>query len=248
MKTIASIVFFLVIVSFSWADDWETYEVIDRLLTTREPGEPIIQDNVVIFTSTSNHRRVGIAFAHENFATTYWFRQLMVVQDPLGAPIRPGQLAPDPFKDSGIKFYTYPIPENLRELEYRIVVNGLWTTDPANPRTRRDPVSGLTMSVLPLPYIPVRHNPLNGLPEGLNFVYKGQPGELVTVAGDFNGWDPFMYELREGPSGYYSITIPLSSGTYQYVFFNRGRRYTDPDNPRRAYARDGSAASVITVP
>jgi hypothetical protein len=248
MKTIASIAFFLVIISFSWADEWETYEVVDRLLTIREAGYPIIQDNVVIFTSDSSHRRVGISFNHENFSTVYWLRQLMVVQDPLGAPIPPGQLAPNPFKDSGIRFYIYPIPENMRELEYRIVVNGLWTTDPTNPQTRRDPVSGLNMSVLPLPYLPVKHSPLNGLPDGLNFVFKGPPGELVTVAGTFNGWDPFMYELREGPSGHYSITIPLPSGTYQYVFFNRGERFTDTSNPNRIYARDGSAASVITVP
>jgi hypothetical protein len=191
---------------------------------------------------------VGVAFAHENFSTVYWFRQLMVIQDPLGAPIPSGQLAPDPFKDSGIRFHIHPIPENLRELEYRIVINGLWSVDPANPQTKRDPVSGLNMSVLPLPALPVKHNPLNGLPNGLNFVFKGSPGELVTVAGSFNGWDPFMYELREGPAGYYSITIPLSSGTYQYVFFNRGQRFTDTDNPHRIYAQDGSSASLITVP
>jgi hypothetical protein len=57
-----------------------------------------------------------------------------------------------------------------------------------------------------------------------------------------------MFELKEGPAGVYSITIPLPSGSYQYVFFHRGRRYSDPNNPRRVYARDGSAASVIDVP
>jgi hypothetical protein len=162
--------------------------------------------------------------------------------------ILPGQRFPDPHRDSGIQFHVYRLPNHLRELEYRLVVNGLWTIDPANPESRRDPLSGLTMSVLSLPPRPRNHNPLNGLPEGLNFSFRGPPGETVTVAGSFNGWDPFMYELREGPAGVYSLTIPLPPGTYQYMFFHRGERFVDPHNPRRSYTRDGSAASEIVVP
>jgi 1,4-alpha-glucan branching enzyme len=128
------------------------------------------------------------------------------------------------------------------------VVNGLWTTDPLNPQTRRDLASGLSFSVLHLPQRPSRPNPASGLPEGLRFSFRGPPGEVVTVAGCFNNWDPFMFELREGPAGYYSLLIPLPPGTYQYLFFHRGQRLTDPYNPNRIFARDGRAASVIVVP
>jgi hypothetical protein len=248
MKTIRICVLFIIIASFSWADDWETYDVIDRLLTIREPGAPVIYENYVIFTAASNIRNIGVAFAHESFIPVYWFRQLVVSQDWADPVILPGQKLPSPYKDSGLQFHVYQIPDNLRELEYRLVVNGLWSIDPANPNSRRDPVSGLTMSVLSVPARPANYNPLNGLPQGLNFTFKGPPGETVTVAGNFNGWDPFMYELREGPAGTYTIIIPLPPGVYQYVFFHKGQRFVDPHNPRRIYARDGSVASEVVIP
>ena len=251
MKTIGLCVLFIIITSFSAVfaevSDWETYDLVDRLLTIREPGAPVIHENFVIFTADSSLRRVGVAFAHENFSTVYWFKQLVVSQDKMAPVILPGQKFPDPYKDSGLQFFVYKLPDHLRELEYRLVVDGLWTIDPANPNSRRDRVSGLALSILSLPFRPANYAPLNS-PEGLSFTFKGPPGETVTVAGNFNGWDPFMYELREGPAGIYSITIPLPPGTYQYVFFNRGQRYTDSFNPRRIYSRNGSSASEIVIP
>jgi hypothetical protein len=248
MKTIVTIILFMVISSFSWANDWETYETVNRLLTIREPSAPVIQEDSVIFTADSSLYRVGISFAHENFANIYWFRRLLLPQDRLELGIPPDQPMPNPYKDSGIQFHVYQVPGHIKELEYRLVVNGLWTIDPVNPNIRRDPVSGLHLSVLSLPARPVNLHPAGGLPDGLKFSFKGPPGETVTVAGNFNGWDPFMYELKEGPAGVYSITIPLPPGTYQYVFFHRGQRYVDPYNTRRIFSRDGSAASEIVIP
>jgi hypothetical protein len=248
MKTIVLSVLFIIITAFSWASDWESYELVNLLLNIQEPGAPVVHEDYVIFSADSKLRRVGVAFAHENFSTIYWFRQLMVSQQFLNPVILPGQKFPSPYKDSGLQFHVYRVPDHLRELEYRLVVNGLWTIDPTNPLSKRDPVSGLELSVIPIPPRPVNLHPINGLPEGLKFSFKGPPGEIVTVAGSFNGWDPFMYELKEEPAGHYSLTIPLPSGVYQYVFFHRGQRHVDPHNPRRIYARDGSAASEIIIP
>ena len=252
MKRIRFYILLVIFASFvsvlSPAEEWESYEALNRLLSLPGPSAPIIYDNLVIFTADSSQRRVGVAFAHENFASIYWFTPLLVPQDRLNPIILPGQRTPDPYRDSGIQFYVYQLPNHLIELEYRLIINGLWTIDPANPLSRRDPVTGLNLSVLNLPVRAIRPNPLNGLPAGLSFTFNGPPGEIITVAGSFNSWDPFMYELREGPAGVYSITIPLPPGVYQYVFFHRGERFVDPYNPRRNYARDGSAASEIVVP
>ena len=216
-----------------WASDWESYEILDRLLSLPGPSSPLIYEDYVIFTADSSLRRVGVAFAHENFGSVYWFRQLV---------------APHSRRDSEIQFHVYKIPDHLRELEYRLVINGLWTVDPLNDQTQRDPVSGLALSVLRLPARQQRPNPFSTLPEGITFTFRGPPGEIVTVAGSFNSWDPFMYELREGPAGVYSLVVPLPPGTYQYLFFHRGQRHADPNNSRRVYARDGSSASEIIVP
>jgi hypothetical protein len=247
MKTIGIFCLLIIIASFSWADDWETFALVDQLLRIHKPSAPVIVDDHVIFTADSSLRRVGVAFAHENFSNVYWFRPLIIPLDRLNEQFDP-LVSPDSLMDSGIQFHVQQLPSNLKELEYRLVVNGLWTVDPLNPQTSRDPVSGLALSVLRLPYRPLPPNPLNGLPEGLNFTFRGPPGEIITVAGNFNGWDPFMYELRENPEGVYGIIIPLPPGTYQYVFYHRGQRYVDPYNPKRIYARDGSAASEIVIP
>jgi len=252
MKTIFKCLILIILTAFpvfsTDTSDWESYDLVNRLLTIREPSPPVVYDDFVIFTADSSLRRVGVAFAHENFSTVYWFRHLVVPQEWINPVILPGQKEPDPFKDSGLQFHVYRLPDYLKELEYRLVVNGLWTVDYSNPLIRRDPVSGLNLSVLRLPSRPANYHPLNGLPEGLNFTFKGPPGETVTVAGSFNGWDPFMYELREFPAGIYSINIPLPPGTYQYLFYHRGMRFTDPHNPRRSYARDGSSVSEIIIP
>jgi hypothetical protein len=249
MKRFLTVLFLAFFTLCAGAADWETAENIDRLLSLSGPEAPVILEDAVLFTASSSLRRVGVAFAYEDFSKIYWFQKLLVPQDPLGAPIPPGKKVPDPYKDSGILFYVHQLPKdkNPQELEYRLVINGLWTTDPANPQTRRDGVSGLTWSVLPLP----PRKPLPDLlqtPGSLSFNFKGPPGETVTVAGSFNGWDPFMYELREYPAGTYTLNLPLPPGKYQYVFFNRGERFLDPYNPSRVWSRDGKAASEVIIP
>ena len=243
------LLFFVCFPGFSAAADAdpESYYVIDRLLSMTGPGAPEIIDDSILFTYTSACRRVGIAFAHEGFSRVHWFRLLLVPQDPLTELIAATQKKPELYKDSGILFFVYQIPEDARDLEYRMVIDGLWTVDPANPASRRNAATGLEYSVLYLParqYVP---DVLKGPPGTASFTFQGPPGETVTVAGSFNGWDPFMYELKEGPAGTYSLNLPLPPGKHQYIFFHRGERRLDSYNPQRAYTREGMAASEVVL-
>jgi hypothetical protein len=223
----------------------ESYRLIDRLLSLSGPGAPEILDDMVLFTASSSHRRVGVAFADEGFSRVHWFRQLLVRSDIQEVP--KNEKKPSPHGDSGIIFYIHEIPEGASRIDYRLVIDGLWTTDPANPNSRWDSVAGLSYSTLAIPKIRENPSPLNGPPDSLSFVFKGPPGETVSVAGSFNGWDPFMYELKEGPAGNYSINIPLPPGKYQYVFFHRGERWLDPYNSNRVFSKDGKIASEIEI-
>ena len=243
-----AIFFFLVSAGFSHAVDIESvqsHELLDRLLSMKGPGAPEIFEDMVIFTAPSDLRRVGIAFADEGFSKVHWFRQFMVSKDPLD--IRPKDKKSSMYEDFGFSFHVHKIPEGAVEIEYRLIINGLWTTDPLNPNTRRDQVSGLSLSTISVPPLKTTPHPLNGPSGSLSFVFNGPSGETVTVAGSFNGWDPFMYELKEGPKGNYSINIPLPPGRYQYVFFHRGQRYLDPYNASRVYSREGAVASEIVI-
>jgi hypothetical protein len=248
MKTIFAAALLVICICASEAADTESYQFIDRLLGYTEPGPPELYEDAVLFTASSSLRRVGVAFAYEGFAKVYWFRQLLVPQDPLGAPVPKGRKKPAPYKDSGILFYVHQPPEDLGELEYRLIIDGLWTSDPANPLVRRDKTTGLRASVLPLPNVKKSPGPLDGPKGSLSFNFKGPSGESVTVAGSFNDWDPFMYELIENPAGVYTLTLPLPPGTYQYVFFHRGEQYLDPYNFRRVYGKNGKAVSEIVIP
>jgi hypothetical protein len=241
------IIFFILLSLPLMGADLESPDFFDRLVSLPETAGPEIFEDAVIFTASSGYRRVGVALAAEGFAQVHWMRKLLLVQDPQDAPIPPGRRVPDPYKDSGLLFYVYQVPEGLGEIEYRLVIDGLWTVDPANPRTRRNEASGITNSLVMLPQVkkePVLYEDPRGV---LHFSFRGPPGETVTVAGSFNDWDPFMYELREYPEGTYTISLPLPPGTYQYLFFHRGERFLDPYNFRRAYTREGNIASEAVI-
>jgi hypothetical protein len=223
----------------------ESHKVTEYLLGLKGPNAPVFIEDMVVFTASSSLRRVGVAFADEGFYKVHWFRQMLIKQDPLDIAADPRHVSP--YKDSGILFYIHKAPEGATEIEYRLIINGLWTTDPVNPNMRRDSNSGLTWSTLALPPRTPELGPLKGPPGSLSFFFTGPPGETVSVGGSFNGWDPFMYELKEGPPGNYSLNIPLPPGRYQYVFFHRGQRYLDPNNASRVYSKDGRVASEIVI-
>jgi hypothetical protein len=153
----------------------------------------------------------------------------------------------DLYRDSGILFHVYTLPPTLRELEYRLVIDGLWTADPLNPLSRIDQQSGILRSTILIPASKQLPTTLDGPPGSLYFTYRAGPGEYITVAGSFNGWDPFMYEMREINPGSYSLTLPLPPGTYQYVFFHKGERVLDPNNFNRVYTKDGKVASEAII-
>jgi len=247
MKKHIGLLLLTVIIGSIGAANTDSFHYIDRLLRLQQPEKPQVVEDAVIFTASSSYRRVGIAFAHEGFGKVYWFQRLMVSNENAGPWIKDRPPA-DLHRDSGLLFYVYTIPEDFTgNLEYRLIIDGLWVRDPLNPDYRTDPASGIVRSVVAIPYIKRADFPNRGPKGTLSFTYYAPPGESVTVAGSFNNWDPFMYELRETSPGYYTLSLPLPPGTYQYAFFYRGERRLDPNNPRRVYSREGKAANEAAV-
>ncbi|MBK9306229.1 MAG: hypothetical protein IPM58_03880 [Nitrospira sp.] len=51
----------------------------------------------------------------------------------------------------------------------------------------------------------------------------------VSVAGDFNGWNPARTPLERSDGGMWTATIPLTPGRYQYMFVIDGKEWiVDP--------------------
>ena len=102
--------------------------------------------------------------------------------------------------------------------EYRFIVDGKWTDDPANPlfvTTRTDHVVNSFLIIQP----------------NYSFRLKGYPeAKDVFLAGDFNDWTPNALKMtRVGDA--WIFNVHLSVGKHLYKFVVDGHWIKDPDNP-----------------
>ncbi|MCL2478047.1 MAG: isoamylase [Treponema sp.] len=245
MKRIITALFLIVCIGTIHAADLASDDFISLLLSLSGPVSPVVYQDSVIFTASSSYRRVGISFAYEGFSKVYWLQKLLVPRDPAEVAADTRKNA-DPNRDSGILFHVQVIPDGIKNLEYRMIIDGLWTSDPNNPQVVAGS-GGINNSRVSLPVSSVAASTTGNASGALRFSFTAAPGDTVTVAGSFNNWDPFMYEMKETARGSYSLTLSLPPGTYQYVFFYHGERLLDPNNPEKVYTRDGKAVSMVTI-
>jgi hypothetical protein len=250
-KTLGTLILLLIIIGKAGAQETTetaySYELAEHLLTLTRPAAPEVFDGQVIFTLPSKYRRAGVAFAHENWTTIHRFRKLeLPIEDT--APFADNR-TPRPFyHDSGIMFTVYTPPPGIELLEYRFIADGLWIADPLNRESRLDTASGVQNSLVSLDPVPVTRTGNEASDGRVHFRYRTEPGDTVYLAGSFNNWDPFMYEMDEETPGNYSLALGLPSGTHHYVFFRQGEFRHDLTNPERVYLVDGRTASVMVVP
>jgi hypothetical protein len=70
----------------------------------------------------------------------------------------------------------------------------------------------------------------------------------VSVAGDFNGWNPARTRLERTGDGMWSATIPLKPGRYQYMFVIDGKQWiADPLAAEEATDGFGAQNAVLDV-
>lgn len=76
-----------------------------------------------------------------------------------------------------------------------------------------------------------------------------QPGaRSVSVAGDFNGWNPGQTKLERSEGGMWTATIALKPGRYQYMFVIDGKQWVaDPLASEASGDGFGSQNAVLDV-
>ena len=201
-----------------------------KIMGTRTASAPHIFEGSIFFTQKPAQpvRYVGIDFAHENFREVHLFQR----------------------NEKGVLFFLYPVPEKLRYIDYRIIIDGLWSTDPVNPLIFRDS-AGIAISRFEFPPSATEErvkSPLIDPSTGsVEFNVKAPEGRNIFLAGRFNGWDPYMHPLKEVRPGLYSLRIRLLPGTYRYYFFSDGNRLLDPLNPERGADYEGYSVSILRV-
>ena len=72
--------------------------------------------------------------------------------------------------------------------------------------------------------------------------------QSVSVAGDFNGWNPAQTKLDRTDGGVWTVTIPLKPGRYEYMFVVNGKQWiADPFAAEDAGDGFGSHNAVLDV-
>lgn len=72
--------------------------------------------------------------------------------------------------------------------------------------------------------------------------------QSVSVAGDFNGWNPIQTPLQRSTTGLWTATIALKPGRYEYMFVIDGKRWiADPLATEDAVDGFGARNAVLDV-
>ena len=212
--------------------NYQNFELDTLLHNIEKPGEPIVTEDYIIFTANTQNRSVGIAFDFENYQVIHPFQVLSSTDDE-GKTTRKHL------------FYCYQRQHRFDTLKYRLVIDGLWTTDPLNPNREYDEQVNLYFSKLEnLGQIRIETEAKD---DTVKFIYKGESGLKLQLAGTFTNWDPWIYQLEEIQPGLYELELPLTTGTYYYNYYLGLTPILDNTNPEKIYTADGRSASVIRV-
>lgn len=228
---IVMLVFLTAVPFFALSDD--SYDVQNLIAGIQRAGPPVVKDGYVIFTAEKMHRHVGVAFNFENYKTVHSFERLVFYNSDYEVV-------------DSILFYVAKVPENTNTLAYRLVIDGLWTIDPLNTNSFFDYSTNLKFS-----YVTIEEKTIQATKKtntgSVRFVYEGESGQKIRLAGSFTSWDPYVYELQETSRGFYELELYLSPGTYYYTYYKGLTAFVDERNPDRAYTKEGKVASVLSV-
>jgi Carbohydrate-binding module 48 (Isoamylase N-terminal domain) len=82
----------------------------------------------------------------------------------------------------------------------------------------------------------------------VRLVFVQSTARSVSVAGDFNGWNPAQTKLERADGGVWTVTIPLKPGRYEYMFVVNGKQWiADPLAAEDAGDGFGSQNAVLDV-
>jgi hypothetical protein len=200
-----------------------------HLASLREAQAPEVMEGYLILTAKGPYRTVAAAFESENYV----------------------RLHPYERNRQGVFILAMPVPLKCSApIAYRVIIDGAWIADPLNPNCAEGR-AGTTVSLVSVPYLtderPGLYHVLAEDGRTARFLFKGQPGMVVTVGGTFDNWDPFLYEMAETSPGVYELEVVLTPGIHYYAFYYDGEAHPDPLNQAKATNSSGLVVSVLVV-
>jgi 1,4-alpha-glucan branching enzyme len=79
------------------------------------------------------------------------------------------------------------------------------------------------------------------------FALQAPAARQVSLAGDFNDWDPKAALMHKGPDGVWHLSVALKPGRYEYRFFADAVWCDDPAAPQRVANSMGTQNCVRIV-
>ncbi|APR64815.1 hypothetical protein [Borrelia anserina] len=187
--------------------------------TRKDSLEPIVDSKRVIMFYPSNKciRKIFAAFDFDSYTKKYLFKK----------------------NKYGLFFVKVNLPHGVGRIQYRLVVDGIWTNDEYNRNVvfNKDliPFSIIDIDV-DHSYVSLR-NPIDSSDgREVEIFYIGRPGQIVTIAGNFNNFNPFLNRLveQEPYKGVYTIKLKdLPKGRIYYYFVDSGNKVIDKNNVNR---------------
>ncbi len=152
---------------------------------------------------------------------------------------------------NGIWYYFLSEYEKEDRVLYKFNVDGIWITDPLNDELEDDQYGSYLSVAWP-----------DSTPDGRFVTYRMKGGkkistvefrlydetaDYVSIAGDFNNWNPENDILTRGEDNIWRVTKKLPRGKYRYKYIVNGEWKVDLYNPDTAADDTGGAASLIIV-
>ena len=81
----------------------------------------------------------------------------------------------------------------------------------------------------------------------ISFKLEAPGAQTVSLAGDFNNWNPKTHVMKKDKKGVWSKIILIAPGRYEYKFFVDGEWWNDPHNDQKVYNAFGSLNNVLSV-
>ncbi len=82
----------------------------------------------------------------------------------------------------------------------------------------------------------------------ITFKLRAPDAQCVSLAGDFNSWNPEMHPLKKSSAGLWKKMVSLSPGRYEYRFMVDGEWHNDPDCTTCSPNPFGSNNCVLVLP
>ena len=148
----------------------------------------------------------------------------------------------------GVWFFFLSDSDFTGRIEYKFNVDGLWTDDPYNI-SREDDRCGSYLSTAELEAAPdnklVTYKMLKNNTV-LFRIYKPD-AHIISLVGDFNGWNPENDLMRKDSDGIWRLEKRLAAGTYRYKYVIDGEWLPDTFNRDSASDSTGDICSVIKI-